>query len=591
MSYIQATLDDLRSRLDAALSAAIAAGELPEVMAPEYVVEAPREPGHGDFAANLAMVLARACGMPPRRIAAALIGHWPAGPTPVKQVEVAGPGFINFHLDPSWLLPVVDRVLREGAAYGQAQPGQRERVLVEFVSANPTGPLNVVNARAAAFGDSLVRIFRCAGYDADREFYVNDAGGQFEKLCLAMITRVRQLLGEPELELPEGAYPGEYLIDIARDYLVEHQLLSSPHRGLPSVMRAGAASADPASAPRPALAPEQVEALGPELGRYAVEHILAGQRQDLARYGVLFERWVRESEIRARGRDGGPEWVVQELMRRGETEEREGAVWFRSDLHGDEKPRVIQRANGAYTYLVPDIAYHVDKFRRGYDRTIDIWGQDHHGYIARMRAALEAMGLDVNRFEVLINQIVRLIRGGEVVRMSKRSGDFVTMAELLDDVGTDAARFFFLMRTIDAHMDFDLDLAALQTNENPVYYVQYAHARIASIIRQAQEQQVPLPQAGQADLRLLGDPSELTLIRRLADLPDEVELAATERAPHRLTVYARDVATLFHSFYAHCRVLGETEELTAARLALCLAAKQVLANTFALLGVSAPEHM
>ncbi|MDI3317523.1 MAG: arginine--tRNA ligase [Bacillota bacterium] len=571
MGVIERTVEDLRARLARAWREAVEAGELPEGELPEFVVERPSEAGHGEYTSNLAMVLARTARKPPRAIGEALLRRFPAGPTPVRRVEVAGPGFLNFYLEPGWIQPVVEEVLAAGDRFGQA-PARAIRVNIEFVSANPTGPLNVVNARAAAFGDSLAAVMQAAGYDAYREFYVNDAGGQFEKLGLAMEFRARQELGE-EVELPEGAYPGEYVRDLARLWLERWDAPADPARRLELLRRED---------------PELRDAMG----RFAVERIVAGQKSVLERYGVRFDRWSRESEIRARGLEGGPEWVVQELQRRGAVEEQDGALWFHSERYGDEKPRVLRRSNGELTYFVPDIAYHVDKFRRGFDRVIDIWGQDHHGYVARMRAALVALGYEADRFEVLLNQIVRLIRGGEVVRMSKRRGEYVTMEELLDEVGTDAARFFFLMRTVSSHMDFDLDLAKLEGEANPVYYVQYAHARIASILRQGRAEGLTPPGPGEVPAARLTDPAELELMRKLGELPGEIRLAAEERAPHRITVYVRELATLFHSFYTRCRVLDPAEpELTRARLGLTEATRIVLARALGLLGVSAPERM
>ncbi|MCL6521398.1 MAG: arginine--tRNA ligase [Firmicutes bacterium] len=573
MGVIERTVEELRGRLEAAWRAAVAEGELPEGGLPPFAVERPSEPGHGDFTSNLAMLLARTARKPPRAIGEALLRHLPAGAgaAPVREVEVAGPGFLNFHLEPGWIRPVVEEVLRAGERYGQA-PANGIRVNIEFVSANPTGPLNVVNARAAAFGDALAAVMAAAGYGAYREFYVNDAGGQFEKLGLAMELRARQELGEA-VELPEGVYPGEYVRDLARLWLQQWEAPADPELRLDLLRRE-----DPA--------------LREAMGRFAVERIVGEQRRVLERYGVRFDRWSRESEIRARGLDGGPEWVVEELRRRGAVEEREGALWFLSDRWGDEKPRVLRRSNGELTYFVPDVAYHVDKFRRGFDRLIDIWGQDHHGYVARMRAALAALGYETERFEVLINQIVRLVRGGEVVRMSKRQGEYVTMEELLDEVGTDAARFFFLMRTINSHMDFDLDLAKLQGEANPVYYVQYAHARIASILRQGRAEGMTPPGPGEVPAERLTEPAELELMRKLGEFPEEIRLAAEERAPHRIATYVRELATLFHAFYTRCRVLDPAEpELTRARLGLVEATRIVLARGLGLLGVSAPERM
>ncbi len=584
MDLLAAVREELRRGLVRACAAAAAAGELPGLEGaelPPFTVEVPRERGHGDFASNLALVLAGRLGRRPREVAAALAARFGAATAPVERVEVAGPGFLNFFLAPGWLAPVVEAVLSQGPAYGRSEGGRGRRVQVEFVSANPTGPLNVVNARAAAYGDALAACLEAAGYAVEREYYVNDAGNQFALLGVAMEVRCRQLLGQ-EVELPEGAYPGEYVVDLAREYL------AGPGGEAARRVLLGS-GAVPAGSDAGGLA-----ALREELARFAVERIVAGQEASLRRYGVVYDRWVRESALRAAG---APERALARLREAGCVYERDGAVWFRATAFGDEQDRVLVRQNGEYTYFLVDVAYHLDKFERGFDRVIDIWGQDHHGYVPRLRAALQALGVEPGRLEVLLNQMVRLVRGGEVVRMSKRRGEFVTMDELVDDVGRDAARFLFLMRSLDSHMDFDLDLARLQAAENPVYYVQYAHARICSILRQPEARVLLAPAGGAAEAAraaaatLLREPAEVELLRKLAEFPGEVAAAAEAREPHRLTAYARDLATLFHSFYTQCRVLVPERELALARLALVAAARQVLANALALLGVSAPERM
>lgn len=583
MDYIAEVTRLLRRRLDGAL-AGLVAGPV------EYTLEVPRDRNFGDFATNAALVLAGRLARPPREVAETLArilaaeppaGHPvdgrgagaddPAAAEAVRQaaeavrqaaVQVAGPGFVNFRMPAGWLTPVVERILVNGEAYGCAREGPGTRIQVEFVSANPTGPLNVVNARAAAYGDALANVLAAAGYRVQKEYYVNDAGTQFEMLGLAMAVRCRQALGEAA-ELPEGAYPGEYVAGLAREYL---------------------------AAKGETTPPAELDAARDDLARFAVEKIVAGQREVLARYGVVYDAWVRESEVRAAG---GPERVLGLLRERGHVYDQDGAVWFRSTTFGDDQDRVLVRQNGEYTYFLADVAYHLGKFERGFERVIDIWGQDHHGYVPRMRAAVEALGYGGGSLEVLLTQLVRLVRGGEVVKMSKRRGEFITMDEFLEDVGRDAARFMFLMRSLDSHMDFDIDLARLEAAENPVYYVQYAHARICSILRQAGEAgagAVP-PGTDAAEVSLLTEPAETELLRCMAGFPGEVALAAADRAPHRLTVHARELATTFHGFYTQCRVLGDDPKLTQARLALVAAARQVLANTLALLGVSAPERM
>jgi arginyl-tRNA synthetase len=555
---LAARREEIRRALAAAHAAAVADGLLPPGELPAYTLETPRDPAHGDFASNVAMVLARSCRRPPRAVAESLADRLPPDAVAdLERVEVAGPGFLNFHLRPGWIARVVPEVLEKGPAYGRSDRGAGRRALVEFVSANPTGPLNVVNCRAAAFGDSLVRCLRAAGWVAEAEYYVNDAGGQFRKLALSLEARLRQRRGEPA-EVPEGGYPGEYLIELAEAYARSYgyAVLDAPPE-------------------------ERLQTLG----RYAVEHFVREHRRVLARFGVHYDRFVHESEIRAQG---GPERVVAELTARGHTAWRDGALWLLTRQAGDNDDRVLQKSDGEFTYRVPDIAYHLDKFRRGYDLLVDIYGQDHHGEVPAVRLALQWLGCPVERLEVLFTQMIRLVRDGREVKISKRGGTFVGMEEFLDEVGVDAARFFFLMRTIDSHMDFDIELARRQSQENPVYYVQYAHARICSVLRQAEAQGAP---AAAADPGLLGHPAELALCRTLAALPDEVLAAAEGRAPHRLTVYARELAERFHAFYDRCRILGESPEVTAARLALCRATRVVLQNTLELLGVSAPERM
>ncbi|HEY8488143.1 MAG TPA: arginine--tRNA ligase [Thermaerobacter sp.] len=554
----------VREALEAAAAAAVAAGDLPAEVAPGteawrgVQVEVPRDPAHGDFASNAALVLAGRARRAPREVAAALERHLPGGAW-LRRVEVAGPGFLNFHLADAWWKEGVRAILEAGDAFGSTGAGEGRRVQVEFVSANPTGPLGVVNARAAALGDALARVLEAAGYRVEKEFYLNDAGNQIRKLAQSVEARMRQELGQ-EAEIPEGGYPGEYLIDIARDLL---------------------ATEGPGLLDRPEA--ERWE----RMARFAVEALVAQMRTQLARFGVEFDQWYPESRVRA---EGYPERVLERLRQRGMVYEQDGAVWLRSSAVGDDKDRVLVRRDGEYTYTLVDIAYHLTKWERGFERAIDIWGQDHHGHVVPMEAALRALGLPDGWFEVLLTQMVHLVRGGQAVRMSKRRGELVTMAEFLDEVDVDAARYFFLMRSPDTHLDFDLDLANLRSNENPVYYVQYAHARACGILRQAEAEAGLRPDPA-ADLSPLGDPAERDLARRLLDLPGEVAAAAAAREPHRLTYYLKDVATLFHQFYTRCRVLGEEEPVARARLALVDATRRVLARTLGLLGVTAPERM
>lgn len=554
-----------------------------DVPATDIAVERPNDRAHGDWATNAALVLAKEARTSPRQVAQAVVDHLNLTGSVIAKAEVAGPGFINFHLDSSWYGQAVGRVLEAGDDYGRTDAGQGRRALVEFVSANPTGPLNVVSARHATVGDVLVRVMQAAGFDVDREFYVNDAGNQVRMLSIAMDVRIRQLEGE-DAQLPEGAYPGEYMIPVARAFLEERGSAGRP-AGPPPWEREDGAS-DPA-----------YDGWLDELARFAVAAFVAEQKEVLREYRVEFDRWFHETEVRDAG---GAREVVQRLQEAGHTYEEGGALWMRSTDFGDDKDRVLVKGDGELTYFVPDTAYHVNKLERGYEILIDLLGRDHYGYHVRVAAALKALGHDPTALEAIYLQLVHLVRGGEEVRMSKRRGEFVTMREFLDEVSVDAARWFFLMRSADVELDFDLDLANMQTSDNPVYYVQYAHARISSLFRQAADAGVAgvggeveerRRALAQATLEVLGEEQERVLIDKLADFADEIELAAMRREPHRLPRYAHEVASAFHSFYTHCRVLGDDAELTRARLALCEATRTVLANGLELLGIDAPASM
>jgi arginyl-tRNA synthetase len=524
----------------------------PDTPSPAYAVMVPKEEGHGAFASNVAMQLAGTLRRPPREIAEALRSRIPHHAF-LERVEVAGPGFLNFFLSPRFGPKVLERVLQAGDAYGTVDVGRGERVLLEFVSANPTGPLNVVSARAAAVGDSLARLLRRAGYTVHTEFYINDAGGQIERLGESVEARMLELLGRP-FELPEEGYRGPYVVDVAR------QALAAFGEGI-------------LSAPRE----ERVA----RLADFAMRQFR--QREDLEAYGVTFDRWF--SERRDLHEAGKVERALGLLKERGELLPEDGALVLPTTRYGDDKDRVVVRSDGRPTYFAADIAYHLDKFERGFDTLIDLLGPDHHGYIARLKAAVAALGHPPERLEILLIQWVRLLRGGEAVSMSKRAGDFVTLAELVEEVGRDAARFFFLLRSHESPLDFDLDLAVQESNENPVFYVQYAHARIASILRQAEGVE------GEADFSRLVEPEELLLLRKLDAFEEEVADAAEAREPHRIARYALDLAALFHGFYTRHRVLNVDPPLSVARLALVGAVAQVLRSALDILGVSAPERM
>lgn len=531
-------------------------GELQFDHLPPYTLEKPRESAHGDLATNIAMVLARPARTAPRKIAEVVLKHFQADRNRVDRCEVAGPGFINFYLDPAWIYDVIPEVEEMDERYGCSPTGNGEKVQVEFVSANPTGLLHMGNARGAALGDTLAGVLQAAGFEVTREFYINDAGNQIEVFGRSLEARYLQLLGK-DVPFPEDGYPGEDLIESMK--------------GL--VSRVG----------------DKYAGVAPELRReilvkYALKEKLSEMEKDLADFGVHYDVWFSEQTLHD---SGAIEDVLKELQEKGYIYEKEDAVWFKSTLFGDEKDEVLVRSNGIPTYFAADIAYHKNKFRRGFDRVINIWGADHHGHVARLKGAMQALGFDPDRLRVIIMQLVRLFRGGEPVRMSKRSGEYVTLRELMDEVGKDAARYFFVDRSADSHLDFDLDLAREQSGENPVYYVQYAHARICSILRQAGE----IPRAREIDCSVLRDPAERALIEKIAELPGEIIYAATHLEPHRLTRYVYDLANLFHGFYTTCHVLNAGPGLREARLALVNACRITLRNTLKIIGVSAPERM
>jgi arginyl-tRNA synthetase len=564
----------LTERLTSGVTTALTAAGLPT--APECGWEVPRQAEHGDYATNAAMTLARAARRAPRQIAEAIVQRFPPMPE-VGRLEIAGPGFINVFLAPAWVAQSLRDILAAGAAYGRGEDLAGQRVRLEFVSANPTGPLVIVNARAAAVGDALARLFRARGARVTTEFYVNDAGNQFEALARSFEARVRQVVGELAT-LPENGYPGEYLIDLAADYVREHKI--GGREELDAHLAAAAADA---------RAPRATE----RLGRWAVARLLEGQRRVLADYGVEFDVWTSEQrDVRDQGL---PARMLDDLTARGLTYERDGALWFRSTEVGedaaDDKDRVLRRGSGEATYFGVDVAYHHYVKFAGADRLINLLGPDHHGYVARMRAAMQALGYPADAFEVLIVQLVTLLRDGQPVRMSKRRGEFVLMEELLEEVGRDAARFTFLTRRHDSPLEFDLAVATRQSSDNPVYYVQYAHARIWSIARQAAEQGITSPAWESVDLGPLTEPEEQALIKRLLHFPEVVRGAARALEPHRVAFWLQELAGAFHPYYKSHRVIQDDRRLTLARLALCAAVGRVIANGLDLLGVSAPESM
>jgi arginyl-tRNA synthetase len=525
---------------------------------PDPQLERPRRKGFGDFTTNVAMVAASGAGADPRAVAAAIVDRLPPAPFLAK-AEVAGPGFINLWTTDEWLHDILRRIVTEGDRYGAGEP-TGERVQVEFVSANPTGPLTIGHARNAAIGDALARLLTFAGHEVEREYYFNDAGGQMDRFGASVEARYLQLLGHGA-EVPEDGYRGAYVTDLARDILDEEGpgLADLPPEERFVRLRAGGA-------------------------RRAMDQI----RATLNRFGVTFDTYFLEASLLERGEIAE---AIERLRERGYVYEAEGATWFRSTAFGDDKDRVVIRSDGTHTYFGADVAYVLDKFGRGFDHLLYVWGADHHGDIARVKGAATALDLDVDRVEIVLYQFVSFVRGGEPVKMSKRAGTFVSLDELIDEVGTDAARFHLLLFSNDRPMNFDIAEVARQTLENPVYYVQYGHARIASILRKARGEGVELLPIDQADLGLLTSEPELELLRALADVPGLIASAAELRAPHKLTHAAQDLAATFHRFYTECRVVSEDSALTQARLWLSSATKQVLANLLGLIGVSAPESM
>lgn len=560
MSLVIKIRDKICQRIREAALKAKGEGELVFEQLPPFALEVPREKNHGDLAVNLAMLLARPERKSPRQIAEILIKHFDPADTWIERIEVAGPGFINFFLNPSWVWGVPLEVLKAGKKYGSVNIGRGETIQVEFVSANPTGLLHVGHARGAALGDSLANLLAAAGYRVTREFYINDAGNQIEKLGESLEARYLQALGQP-MPLPEDGYHGEDLVETVTRFVKRYK---DKYVNVDGVLRREM------------------------LVEFTLREKLASIKKTLEEFGVKFDVWFSEQTLYD---NGAVAKTLNLLKEKDYIYDKDGALWFRSSQLGDEKDEVVVRSNGLPTYFASDIAYHQNKFNRGFARVINIWGADHHGHVPRMKGALKALGIDPERLEVILAQMVRLFSGGEQVRMSKRTGQYVSLDELMEDVGKDAARYFFIMRSAESHLDFDLDLAKSQTNENPVYYIQYAHARICSIIRQAREAGVEMPSVKDCRLNRLTEAMELDMLSKVAELPLEVAAAARAREPHRLAHYVLELASSFHTYYNACRVLLEDEELRNARLALVLTVQTALQNTLAILGVSAPERM
>ena len=535
---------------------AIAAGVVKDGTLPEVQLTVPPKKEFGDFASNFAMQSARALRCNPRVLAQYIVENLDC--PYVKKAEIAGPGFINFYLNPDWVYDMLARIVEAGENYGNLPKASDEKIQLEYVSANPTGPLHVGHGRGAAVGSALGNLLKAAGYDVEQEYYINDAGNQMNNLARSVNARYLELLGK-EIEFPEDGYHGHDIIDTAQRIINKYGDRF--------------------------LQMEEAERLE-EFKTIAYQEKLAALKEDLERFNVRFDVWFSEKTLHEANKI---KEACDRLLEKGYMYEQDGALWLKSTAFGDDKDRVVIRDNGVPTYFAADIAYHANKFGRGFDRVINLWGADHHGYIARMKAAMQCMGYQPEQLEILILQMVRLLRDGQEVKMSKRTGQSVTLNELIDEVGTDAARFFFVMRSIDSQLDFDLDLAKKKSNDNPVFYVQYAHARICSIMRQVAEAGIKVQ--GKGDYKLLTEPVEVDLIKKLGEYPEMLATAARERAVQQVAHYVYDLAGLFHSAYNQCRILGVNEDLQQARLAMVMAVGHVVRHALSILGVSAPEKM
>ncbi|MFU2518964.1 MAG: arginine--tRNA ligase [Clostridiales bacterium] len=559
---VKKTEIELKNIIEQAVKKAVSNGALPEAEMPQFNIEKPANKDNGDYSTNVAMAGARAFKKAPRMIAEAIVSCIDLDGTAFERVEIAGPGFMNFFLSQQFYSNVLKDVFSCGKDYGKSDYGQGKRVLVEFVSANPTGPMHIGNARGGAIGDCLASVLDWAGFSVNREFYVNDAGNQIEKFATSLEVRYLQHY-DPSVELPEDAYHGQDIVEHAENFIKEY---GDKYVNADSKERRKA------------------------LVDFALPKNIAGLERDLGRYRITYDKWFRESTLH---NDGSVQRVIDALKEKGVTYEQDGALWFKASEYGNDKDIVLVRANGLPTYIVPDIAYHYNKLvTRGYDKAIDVLGADHHGYVPRMKAALTALGLDASRLDCVIMQMVRLVREGETIKLSKRSGKAITLNTLIDEVPLDAARFFFNLREPNSHFDFDLELAAKQSSENPVYYVQFAHARICSIIKKAQEQGVELKTPSDDELALLNSKEEKDLIRHLSLLTDEIVSAAKSYDPAKITHYVIELATLFHKFYNAQRVmLDDNEGLMQARLFLCKAVKDTIYNILTMLKITAPEVM
>ena len=559
-NMIETAKKEVKEIIMSALGRLISEGKLPAEPLPGFTVEIPADSSHGDFSCNAALASAKTFKTNPRAIATMIAENAVLDGTLFGKIEVAGPGFINFFLNPLWFGETVNKAIELGEYYGKTDMGAGKRVLVEFVSANPTGPMHIGNARGGAIGDCLASLLSYAGYYVEREFYINDAGNQVNKFGLSLDIRYRQLFGD-DIEMPEDSYHGQDIIDHAKAFA---EIYGDKYMTASEEERRKA------------------------LVDYALPINIKGLETDLGKYRIKYDTWFKESSLHESGKVAE---VVEMLKEKGVTYEKEGAIWFKASDFGDDQDRVLVRANGVPTYFVPDIAYHYNKLvTRGFDKAIDILGADHHGYIARMKAALTALGVDADKLDIVIMQMVRLVRNGEAVKLSKRSGKAITLATLLDEIPMDAARFFFNLRDPDTHFEFDLDLAIEESSKNPVFYVQYAHARICRVLEKLGEEGITCKNLPAAELKY-SEEAELALIRQIASLPETINEAASEYNPSKITRYVLELAQLFHKFYDTCKIKGESEDIIQSRLSLCLAVKIVIKNMLDLLKVEAPEKM
>ncbi len=560
-NLIKKAHEQVRELVLKALGECVAEGVFPAEPIPSFNVEIPADSKNGDMSTNAAMVCAKAFRTAPRKIADAICEKIYLSDSYFDKCEVAGAGFINFFFSESWFSDVVSTVLGEGEKYGETDMGQGKKVLVEFVSANPTGPMHIGNARGGAIGDCLAAVMQKAGYNVDREFYVNDAGNQIEKFKTSLEVRYLQRYDQ-SVEMPEDAYLGEDITIHAKNFA---EINGDKYVNCDSEQRRQA------------------------LCDYALPLNIQTLENDLGKYRITYDKWFRESELH---NGSAVSDIIEKLKESGYTYELEGALWFKSSELGDEKDRVLVRANGIPTYFVPDIAYHYNKLvTRGYDIAIDVLGADHHGYIPRMKAAMTALGVNANRLDMVIMQMVNLVRNGEKYKLSKRSGKAITLSTLLEEIPIDAARFFFNLREPNSHFDFDLELAVSQTSQNPVYYVQYAHARICSVLRKLEQEGIEIKESSARNLSVLTMPEEVEMIKYMATLPNVIDESAKNYDPSKITRYVVELATMYHKFYTNCRIVGEPEDILQARISLSLAVKQILNNILNMLKIDCPDSM